>query len=341
MKSVQMILLAGILIVALAVGASAEPVKIGITKFLDHRALDAVERAVIEALAQAGYVEGTDVEYLRTSAQLDFSIAQAIAQNYQAQAVDIVVAIATPSALAAAEVFGGSETPVIFAAITAPEEYGLDGFDNVTGVSDLIDPKLDLELLLRIDPGIETVGMVYNPGEANSAYLTDLTKDIAETLDLEIVTAAAENSSSVQLAAQSLIGRVDAIYATTDNTVAGALEAVSDAAVEAGIPFLMADPTSIQNGPTVCAGWDYYSHGLIVAGFLIDLLEGTPMSELPITYQKDTEHNEREVILSLDASELAGVVFSQAVIAEATSLYAAGILWIAELSDTSTQEDTI
>jgi putative ABC transport system substrate-binding protein len=319
--------LLGLVVISVGFTAATAPLKIGITKIVEHPALDAVEQGVIDALTAAGFVRDVDVEYLLASAQGDMATTVTIAQNFQAQNVDLVVAIATPSALSATEVFADSETPVIFAAVTAPAEYGLDGFDNVTGVSDLIDPKLDLELLLRIDPTIKTIGIVYNPGEANSAFLTDVTQQAAEVLGITIVTAAAENSSAVLQAAQSLTGRVDAIYATTDNTVASALEAVVDVAIDLQVPFLMADPTSIGKGATVCAGWDYYSHGLVVGDLVMQVLEGTDVSEVPITYQKDTVYNEREVLLNLDTAGLSGVVFPEVVVAEATSIYFGGVVW--------------
>jgi putative ABC transport system substrate-binding protein len=322
------ILLAAMAIVLLAaVIGSAAPLKVGITKIVEHEALDAVEQGVIDALTAAGYVRGVDVEYLLANAQGEYANAIAIAQDFQAQEVDLVVAISTPSALAAAQVFGNTATPVVFAAITAPEEYGLDAFSNVTGVSDLIDPALDLKLLQDVRPGMKSVGIVYNPGEANSAYLTAAAEQAAKALGISIVTASAENSAAVQQAAQSLSGRVDGIYVTTDNTVASALEAVVAVAVELKVPLLMADPFSIAKGPTICAGWDYYSHGLLVGDFVVRILAGSPPSEIPITYQRDTQYGVREILLQLDTAELSGIVFTDEVIGQATGIYFRGVKW--------------
>ena len=146
-------------------------------------------------------------------------------------------------------------------------------------------------------------------------------------LGIEIVTAAAENTAAVQQAAQSLAGRVDALYATTDNTVASALEAVVDVSMEIDVPFLMADPTSISKGPTVCAGWDYYSHGRLVGDVVLQILRGSAPADIPITYQKDTIHNQREVILNMDTAGMSGVALPQGVIDEATSIYYGGYVW--------------
>jgi len=308
--------------VALLVGftALAAPIKVGITQIVDHPALNAVRQGVIDILSEAGYVEGEDVQYILGNAQGDFSVAISIAQNFLAQGVDLVIAIATPTAIAAVQVFKDTDIPVVYSAITAPEQYGLTDYSNVTGVSDLIDPPLDLALLKELSASVRRVGMVYNPGEANSAYLTELAQEAAPELGLEIVTAAAENTAAVLPAAQSLVGRVDAIYCTTDNTVASALESVVQVAKEAKLPFLMADPTSLERGALICTGWDYYSHGRLTGTIVLDILSGKSPSEIPVVYQKDTEFGKREIWFNLDVASELGIEFPQALKEKATGL---------------------
>lgn len=318
------------LLMAFAAGAVAQPIVIGITQIVDHLALNAVRDGVIAALTEAGYVEGKDVRYILANAQGDFSLAVAIGRDFQARGVDLVVAIATPTALAAVQVFEGTSVPVVYSAITAPEEYGLTGHPNVTGVSDLIDPALDLALLKALSPRIRRVGIVYNPGEANSDYLTRIAKEVAAELGLEIVTAAAESTAMVMLAAQSLIGRVDAFYATTDNTVAAGIEGIVQVANAERVPFLMADPFSIGRGPLVCAGWDYYSHGLVTGRVVLDLLAGKRPDEIPVIYQKDTESGKREIVLNVDTAQAIGFTFPQAVLDQATGILIGGRRFVAE-----------
>lgn len=307
----------------LAVGGVAAPLKIGISKIVAHPALDAVEQAVKDSLAAAGY---TDVVYLLGDAQGDFNVAVSIAQNFQAQGADLVVAIATPTALAAAQVYEGSATPVIFAAVTDPVASGLipsatdpSGYGNITGVSDLIPVSSHLALLKDLSAGIRKVGLVYNPGESNSAVLTDMALAAAPGLGLEIVTAAADSTANVPLAAQSLVGRVDAYYVTTDNTVVSAIDSVLAASVDAGVPFLMADSTSLPSA-TLTAGFDYYVHGLAVGQVVLQVLGGAAPNTIPAVYQEDAE-----VKLNLDAAALIGLEFPQSVIDQAAAILYGGI----------------
>jgi putative ABC transport system substrate-binding protein len=318
-----------LMMIAVVLGAAAAELKIGICKIVEHPALDAVEQGVIDTLTAAGYERDVDVEYLISSAQGDYSAAIAIAQSFQAQGVDLVVAIATPTAQAAVEVFFGSDVPVIYGAVTDPVGANLvpsatdpSGNGNVTGVSDMIPVAAHLQLLLDLLPDLENVGIVYNSGEANSVTLTEMAIDAAEKLGVNIITATADSTANVPLAAQSLIGRVDAYYVTTDNTVVSAVDAVLAAAEEANVPFLMADPTSLQYA-TMTAGFDYYEHGLTVGELVLQVLGGTRPDEIPVTFQPRAE-----VQLNLDAAARIGLVFPPAVIEQASRLLYGGLEWV-------------
>jgi len=328
MKRTAICLMVGLLVGLVATMGLSAPLKIGICKIVEHPALDAVEQGTIDALTAAGYEEGVDVEYLIASAQGDYGTAVAIAQNYEAQGVDLVVAIATPTAQAAVEVFRGSDTPVIYAAVTDPVGAGLvlsatdpSGNENVTGVSDMIPVAAHLKLLGELSPGLETIGIVYNPGEANSAILTEMAEAAAPGVGVIVLTATADSTADVPLAAQSLIGRVDAYYVTTDNTVVSAIDSVLAASEEAGVPFLMADPTSLASA-TLAAGFDYYEHGLTVGEVVLRILSGTRPDEIPVTFQARAE-----VHLNLDAAARIDFEFPASMIEQAAAILYGGVLF--------------
>jgi putative ABC transport system substrate-binding protein len=327
-KRIHLALIVGLVIGMLAVSVGAATLKIGICKIVEHPALDAVEQGVIDALSAAGYERDVDVEYLLASAQGDFTVAVSIAQNFLSQGVDLVVAIATPTAQAAVEVFRGTGIPVIYAAVTDPVTAELvlsatdpSGNENVTGVSDMIPVPAHLQLLQNLSPDITRVGMIYNPGEANSVALTDMAIAAAQSLGLSIVTATADTTANVQMAAQSLMGRVDAFYVTTDNTVVSAIDSVLAASLEAGVPFLMADPTSIAHA-TLAAGFNYYDHGLATGDVVAQVLSGTLPNEIPMALQEKTE-----VYLNLDLAASIGLEFPSAVIEQATSILYGGTVF--------------
>lgn len=280
---------------------AAKPIVIGITQIVDHPALNACRDGIIEGLRRAGFVEGENVQFIITNAQGDFSVAMAIAQDFLARGVDLVVSISTPSSQAAVQVFKDTDIPVIFSAVTDPVAAGLTAYPNVTGASDMIDVRADLLLLKALIPGLKKLGQIYNPGEVNSAVLTEMTKTAAQELGLTLVLAPANGSAEVPLAAQSLVGRVDAIYCTTDNTVAAALDAVVAVSQANKIPFLFADPTSLERGVLLCTGFDYFDHGLLTSEIIVKVLSGAAPKDIPFVRQAGTQ-----VLLNMDVAEAIG-----------------------------------
>ena len=329
MKRIIAAVLLGILIGTLTLSAGATTLKIGITKIVEHAALDAVEQGVIDAFTAAGYERDVDVEYVLASAQGDLTTATAIAQNFQAQGVNLVVAITTDSAIAAAEVYRGTDTPVIYAAVTdpvgaaklVPSATDPSGNENITGVSDMIPVAAHLQLLKDLSPDIKRIGIVYNAGEPNSVILTEMAEAAAPALGLTIVTATADSSANVPIAAQSLIGRVDAYYVTTDNAVVSAIDSVLAASLEAGVPFMVADPTSLPHA-TLAAGFDYYDLGLTVGALALRVLAGTPPNEIPVTYV-----TEGQLHLNADLAAQIGLEFPAALIEKADAILYGGVLF--------------
>jgi len=324
------LLIVGLVVFGLiGAAAIAAPIQIGICKIVEHPALDAVERGVIDALAAAGFVSDRDVVFLLASAQGDPNNAVPIAQSFRSQGVGMVVAISTPMALAAAEVFRDTQLPIVFSAVTDPVAAGLveSAVDpsrngNVTGVSDLIDVAGDLALLKELSPAVRRIGIVYNPGEANSDQLTRLALEAAPGLGLTVVTAIADTTANVPMAAQSLIGRVDAFYVTTDNTVVSAIDAVIAAAEASGVPFLMADPTSLEFGPVLATGFDYYRHGLITGALIVEILSGLRPDALPVIYQSGAE-----IHVNLDAAGKIGLTVPSSILGRAAGLFVGGRAW--------------
>ena len=68
--------------------------------------------------------------------------------------------------------------PVVYAGVTDPvaaqlvKGWGPSG-TNVTGVSDKLPLDRQVALIKRVAPSAKTVGMVYNPGEANSVVIVN------------------------------------------------------------------------------------------------------------------------------------------------------------------------
>jgi len=208
---------------------ATEKVRIGITQIVDHPALNAVRDGFIDAMAEAGYVEGKNVVYDIQNAQGDIATASTIARKFVSEKVDLIFSIATPTSQAA--VNATTTIPIVFSAVTDPVGAGLvksleSSGNNVTGMSDLTPVERQIELIKAILPKAKAVGTLYNAAEANSVLTNELAKKACEKLGMRLVEATVSSSADVFLAAQSLVGRCDAIYVSTDNATVSALDAV-------------------------------------------------------------------------------------------------------------------
>jgi putative ABC transport system substrate-binding protein len=249
------------------------------------------------------------------NAQGDMATAQTIARKFVGDGVDLILAIATPTAQAAANVT--SKIPILITAVTDPQAAGLVRSNqtpgtNVTGTSDLNPVAQQIALVKSLRPQARRLGVVYNAGETNSVVQVELAKQVAKEEGLALVEATAGNTSEVLQAAQSLVGRVDAIYVPTDNTVVSALESVIMVAERAKIPLIAGEGDSVRRGALATLGLDYYRLGQQTADMAVKVLNGTDPAKMPIQYQQ-----ELRVVVNLRAAERMGVTVPQALIAKA------------------------
>lgn len=254
--------------------------KIGIATIVSHPALDAVADGFKEAMAEAGYAEGEQLEIDFQNAQGDQSTITNIANTFASSDYDGFLAIATPTAQALANAI--TDRPIVFGAVTDPVAAGLtqswdapDG--NVTGVSDMNPMEAQLDLIKEVAPDVATVGIVYSSGEVNSEVQVTEAEKAAESRGIEIVTATVTNSSEVQQAAESL--DVDAYLLPTDNTVVSAAESLVQVAEQKSVPVFASDESTMERGASAGLSVNYTQQGRDAAAVLLKMLDGTPASE--------------------------------------------------------------
>lgn len=296
---------------------------IGISKIVAHPALDAVENAIMDELAEQGY----DFRFDLQNAQGDVTTASQIAAKFRSDRVRLAVGIATPTAQALVNTI--TDIPVVFAAITDPVGAGLvDSFDgggaNVTGSSDMIPVQTHFEMMRDL-LGVERVGHVYASGEANAVRLAEMARDASRALGIEFVESTVVDSSEVRTATQAITGRVDAIWVSTDNTVVSALSALTDVAAGAGIPVVASDPISSADHEVLFAlGFDYYQMGRATGRAIVDILEGADPGSIPTIFM--TDPSDLNLLLNLDVAAALGVSFPDSMMADASMIVENGQL---------------
>ena len=275
---------------------------VGISQIVSHPALDSAVEGFKQGLADGGI---TTVTYDEQNAEGDISTASSIAQKFANENLDLILGVATPTSQAVVKAI--TDTPVVFTAVTDPVGAGLvtdaaAPSANVTGVSDMLPMAPTMELIKQVVPNAKKLGVLYNAGESNSVFLIEEQKKAADAAGIEIVEATASNSSEVKAAADSLVGRVDAISVLTDNTVVSALESVVKVAQENKIPLIAGDTDSVERGAVAAYAFDYKDLGVQTGKMAAEILQGKPVKDLPVQYAENLQLSVNE-----DAAKATGI----------------------------------
>ncbi|MBE9399405.1 ABC transporter substrate-binding protein [Pontibacterium sp. N1Y112] len=311
------LLTAAVAAATLSMSVQAEPVYVATTAIVEHPALDAVRDGIKDVLAESGYSE-QDLKFTYESAQGNPAIAAQIARKLVGDAPDVIVAISTPSAQSA--VSATKDIPIVFSAVTDPlgaklvSNYEAPG-RNVTGLSDMSPVAQHLMLIQEFLPTMEKLGVPYNPGEPNAVAIVEMLKIEALTLGIEIVEAPAPKSSDVMIAAQKLIGDVDAIYCPTDNTILTALESVVKVGIDGRLPVFSADTGSVERGAVAALGFNYGDIGRQTGEVVVRILKGEAAGEIPVRVA-----NGSELYVNPKMASRMGVEIPASVLARATKV---------------------
>ena len=284
--AVMMSAMMGTMMKGMAVQASEEPeaVTVGISQFAEHGSLDNCREGFLQGLDEAGYVEGENLTVIYENAQSDTGTAATISDSFVSQGVDLVCAIATPTAMSAYNSCMDTEIPVIYTAVSDPLSAGLideEGANvgNITGTCDQLPVKEQLEMIRELMPDAKTVGILYTTSEANSISTIETYKELAGDYGFEIVDTGISTIADVELAAQDLAGKVDCISNLTDNTVVSALQTVLAAANDAGIPVFGSEIEQVRNGCMAAMGLDYVQLGRQTGAMAAKVLKGEATAE--------------------------------------------------------------
>ncbi|HIQ97284.1 MAG TPA: ABC transporter substrate-binding protein [Candidatus Limivivens merdigallinarum] len=284
--AVMMSAMMGTMMMGMAVQASEEPeaVTVGISQFAEHGSLDNCREGFLQGLEEAGYVEGENLTVIYENAQSDTGTAATISDSFVSQGVDLVCAIATPTAMSAYNSCMDTEIPVIYTAVSDPLSAGLideEGANvgNITGTCDQLPVKEQLEMIRELMPDAKTVGILYTTSEANSISTIETYKELAGDYGFEIVDTGISTIADVELAVQDLAGKVDCISNLTDNTVVSALQTVLAAANDAGIPVFGSEIEQVRNGCMAAMGLDYVQLGRQTGAMAAKVLKGEATAE--------------------------------------------------------------
>lgn len=279
---------------------------VAITQIADHPSLDMCRKGIVDKLAELGYADGEKIKVLFQSAQGDMPTATSISQQFVSDNVDVIVAIATPSAQAAFAAAKG-KVPVVFTAVSEPAAAELAAKDGstvagVTGTSDKLPLAATFDLIKAMTPDVKKIGILHTTSEINSDMQLAEAKELAAQYGVEIVDAGITTTNEIATALDSLLPQVDAMMNLMDNTVVSALSLVLQKCDAAKIPLYGSEITQVEAGALASAGVDYYVLGNTTGEMVAKVLEGASPESLAIETFKDPV-----LIVNSDKSEMLGI----------------------------------
>ena len=283
MKKSLCILFSLILVLSLFAGCGEkkETYTVGISQFGEHPSLDNCREGFLKGLESEGIVEGENLKVVYKNASFDTGNCSTIAMGFASDGVDLICAIATPSAQAAFNAAADKEIPVVFTAITDPVRAKLDS-GNITGTSDMLPVDAQLKLIRAMMPDAKKIGILYSTSEDNSLSTIETYQSLAGNYGFEIVTKGITNASEVPVAIESIMNEVDCFSNLTDNTVVGQLDVMLDKANNAGKPIFGSEIEQVKKGCVAAQGIEYVSLGEQTGKMAAKILKGeAKASEIP------------------------------------------------------------
>lgn len=317
-----------LLVIALPLAGGCAPkeevYKIGLTQIVTHPALDAMHDAFIEVMAEEGFVEGVNVEYDYANPEGDMSVAKTIADKFVSEKLDMLCPITTPCTQAICAAAKGSGIPIVFGGVTDPVLAGIvPSWENpctpglkITGCSDYVPVKPQLDIIKQVCPDAKVLGAVFNAGDESTTRTMNEMRRLAPEYGLQVVEASVSTTADVHSAAMSLVGRADVAWFPMCNTTAAGDAALISVCEEYDIPLFVPGDDYVKHGGIACIYYSNYEMGEIQARKAARVLRGEDPCTIPVT-----TFTEIYMTLNLAAAERMGATIPQSLLDKAKEIY--------------------
>jgi len=319
-----MLILAAALLLAGGCAPKERMYKIGVTQIVTHPALDAIRGGFTKGMADEGFVEGVNVEYDFLNPEGDMSVAKTIADKFVSEPKDLIVAITTPCTQAVCATAEGTDIPIVFIAVTDPVLAGIvESWENpcspdlhITGVSDYVAVKPQLEIIKQICPEAKVLGAVYNAGDESNTKTVNELKSLAPDFGLEVIEASVSTTADVQSAGMSLVDRADVAWSPLCNTTIAGLEGLLTVCEEYNIPYFAPDEDSVKRGAIAALYYSNEELGEIGGHIAAQVLRGEDPCNIPVTTFTTVN-----LFFNPGAAERMGATIPQSLLDKATKVY--------------------
>ena len=288
--------------------------KVGIVQYVDDASLNQIEKAIQAELDAKGAEYGVTFDYqdYTFNGQADQSILMQIAADLIADEVDIIIPIATPTAVVMQSATEENQIPIVFSAVSDPVGAGLVATNeapgaNITGTSDAIDTEAIMNIIVTANPDTAKIGLLYDKSQASSLGSIEDAKAYCEANNIAYVEKTGTTVAEIQAAADALVAEgVDAVFTPQDNTVMTAELAIFEKFTEAGIPHYTGADSFALNGAFLGFGVNYENLGTKTADMAVEILvNGAKPAEMAVQTLADGI-----ITVNTETAEAVGIDYS-------------------------------
>ena len=280
---------------------------VGICNYVDDASLNQIVDNLRARLETIGEEKNVTFEILYDNCNADAGLMSQIISNFQTDEADLLVAVATPVAIAMQAATEEDGAPVVFAAVSDPVSVGLvDSMEkpgaNLTGTSDYLNTNAVMDMIFAHQPDAKKIGLLYDVGQDSSATPIAHAKEYLDARGVEYIERTGTTVDEVALAAQALVtDGVDAVFTPTDNTIMKSELTIYETFADADIPHYTGADSFALNGAFLGYGVDYANLGVETANMIAEiLLDGKKPAELPVrTFDNGTATINEEICTKL------------------------------------------
>lgn len=267
--------------------SSNEVVKIKVCKVIEHEALNSVVRGMTDYLNSQ---KGKKYEVVVETCQGQIALASQIIAKFVGSNADVIVTIGTVPSQAAYKFTKNKQTKVVFSSVTNPADIASDfSNSNMTGVSNFVDLKPQLELFRQIQPNLNKLGMIYNTGEANSSSIIERIKPICENMGIQLIVQGISKILELPQALEKTQKGVDAVFISNDNMALSGMETIVETCAQNNIPVYVSDTDQVEKGCVAALGPNQYNIGVQTGKLVQQIAEGKDINNIKIQYPDTTE----------------------------------------------------
>ncbi len=269
-------------------GPAAGPWRLGVLEYLAAPAIEVTRQGVMQGLAENGFREGGNLRVLRRQADGDLGRCRRRARELVAAQLDLLVAIGTPALLAAIAA-AGTQLPIVFCYCANPWGAGAGGSasdhrPNVTGTVTTTAVEAMLRVGAQLVPGLQRVGLAYNPAEPNSGFEAELLAQAVAQRHWQLVREAVTSTADLPQAVARLQRQgVQALVKVEDYVTLEGFGQLAALALKARLPLLADEPDDAGvPGNLAVVGWTSQQDGRRAGELASQVLRGTSPQTIPI-----------------------------------------------------------